>query len=63
VPEPALTWLAPRGQAWEMTRYRAYQAHLAGQTIGEVFGRAVAFLTLAAANATSVTDVGAPAAS
>jgi hypothetical protein len=45
-----------------MTRYRAYQAHLAGQTIGEVFGRAVAFLTLAAANATSVTDVSAPAA-
>jgi hypothetical protein len=63
VPEPTLTWLAPRGQAWEMTRYQAYQAHLAGQTIGEVFGRAVAFLTLAAANATSVTDVSAPAAS
>jgi hypothetical protein len=53
VPEPAL---APRGQAWELTRYLAYQAHLAGRTIGEVFGRAAAFLELAAVNAPSVTD-------
>jgi hypothetical protein len=34
VPEPALASLAPRGRAWEMTRYLAYQAHLAGRTIG-----------------------------
>jgi hypothetical protein len=34
-----------------MTRYRAYQARLAGHTIGETFGRASAFLKLAAANA------------
>ena len=39
-----------------MTRYRAYQAHLAGHTLGEVFGRAAAFLKLAAANAPSITD-------
>jgi hypothetical protein len=51
VPEPALTSLPPRGQAWEMTRYRGYQAHLAGHTIGETFGRVAAFLKLAAANA------------
>jgi hypothetical protein len=51
VPEPALTSLLPRGQAWEMTRYRGYQAHLAGHTIGETFGKAAAFLKLAAANA------------
>jgi hypothetical protein len=51
VPEPALTSLPPRGQAWEMTRYRGYQAHLAGHTIGETFGRVTAFLKLAAANA------------
>ena len=58
-PEPALAPLAPRAQAWEMTRYRAYQARLAGRTIGETFGRAAAFLTLTAENAGAVTDVGA----
>ncbi len=62
VPEPALASLPPDGQAWEMTRYRAYQAQLAGHTIGEIFGRAVAFLKLAAASATSITDVNAHAA-
>ena len=35
MPEPALASLPPRGRAWEMTRYRAYQAHLAGRTTGE----------------------------
>ena len=55
VPEPALGSLPPRGQAWEMTRYRAYQAQLAGHTIGETFGRAAEFLKLAATNAPSVT--------
>jgi hypothetical protein len=58
VPEPALGSLSPRGQAWEMTRYRAYQAWLAGHTIGETFGRTAAFLKLAAANAPSITDAG-----
>jgi hypothetical protein len=38
VPEPALGSLAPRGRAWERTRYRAYQAHLAGHTVGGTFG-------------------------
>jgi hypothetical protein len=56
VPEPVLTSLGPRGQAWEMTRYRAYQAQLAGHATGEIFGQAVAFLKLAAAS-TSLTDV------
>jgi hypothetical protein len=56
LPEPALASLPPRGQAWEMTRYRAYRAHLASHTIGETFGRAVAFLKLAAATAPSITD-------
>jgi hypothetical protein len=55
VPEPALGPLSPRGQAWEMTRYRAYQAQLAGHTIGETFGRAAEFLKLAA-NATSTAN-------
>jgi hypothetical protein len=63
VPEPALASLSPRARSWEMTRYRAYQAQLAGHTIGEIFGRSVAFLTLTAANAPSLTDVRAHAAS
>jgi hypothetical protein len=62
VPEPALASLPPRGQAWEMTRYRAYQAHLAGHTIGESFGRAAEFLTLAAADAPSSAEFSAHAA-
>ena len=56
LPEPALDLLLPRGQAWEMTRYRAYQAQLAGHTIGDVIGRAAAFLHLAAAGATPSAD-------
>jgi hypothetical protein len=58
VPEPALASLAPRGQAWEITRYRAYQEQLAGRTIGETFGRAAAFLHLAAAKSAAVPDNG-----
>ena len=46
--EPDLGSLPPRGQIWEMTRYRAYQVQLAGHTIGETFGQAAAFLKLAA---------------
>ncbi len=48
LPEPSLASLPPRGREWEMTRYRAYQAQLPGQTIAETFGRAAAFLKLAA---------------
>jgi hypothetical protein len=62
VPRPVLAWLPPRGRAWEMTRYRAYQAQLAGQTIGEIFGLATAFLELAAADASAVTEISAHAA-
>jgi hypothetical protein len=61
VPEPAVASLPPRGQAWEMTRYRAYQAQLAAHTVGEVFGPAVAFLKLASANAPAITDASVPA--
>ena len=56
VPKPELTSLAPRGQAWEMTRYRAYQAQLAGHTIGETFTRAAEFLQQAVAGAPALTD-------
>ena len=50
LPEPDLSSLPSRGQAWEMTRYRAYQARLVGHTIGDTFSRAVEFLQLASAN-------------
>jgi hypothetical protein len=53
VPEPQLGALPARGRAWEMSRYRAYQAHLAGRTIGETFGVAAAFLELAASVASA----------
>ena len=53
LPEPALASLPPRGREWETTRYRAYQAQLAGHTIGETFGQAAAFLTLASAHPTA----------
>jgi hypothetical protein len=59
-PEPQLGSLPPRGRAWEMSRYAAYQAYLAGRTIGETFGLATALLELAA-DAASVVDPGAPA--
>jgi hypothetical protein len=51
MPEPAVTLLPPRGQAWEMARYQAYEAHLAGHTMAEVFGRAAAFLKQVSAQA------------
>jgi hypothetical protein len=55
-PEPALTSLLPRGRNWEMTRYRAYEAQLAGHRVGDTFTRAAGFLRMAVARATSVTD-------
>ena len=46
--EPVLTTLTPRGREWELTRYRAYQAQLAGHPVGETFTLATAFLSLVA---------------
>ena len=43
-------------------RYRAYQASLAGCTIGETLGQAVTFLTLTGATAASTTDTSQPTA-
>lgn len=51
--EPALSSLPPRGQAWEMTRYRDYQAELAGHLIGKTFTAATTFLRLATTIATA----------
>ncbi len=57
LPEPDLGSLPPRGQAWEVMRYHAYQAQLAGRTIGETFGQASAFLNLVSAKADSLRDI------
>ena len=48
LPEPFLAALPERGQEWEMMRYRDYQARLAGQPVGEIFGRTASFLLRAA---------------
>jgi hypothetical protein len=48
VREPALMTLTARGRDWELARYRAYQARLAGHPVGETFTRATAFLGLVA---------------
>jgi hypothetical protein len=58
VPDPALASLAPRGRAWELARYRAYQANLAGYTIAETFGRAAEFLNLASPSALPIAVTG-----
>jgi len=44
LPEPGFDSLPARGQEWEMTRYREYQAQLAARPVGETFRRAAAFL-------------------
>jgi hypothetical protein len=47
VARPAIASLSARGQDWEMARYRAYQAQLAGRPVGDTFSRASVFLELA----------------
>jgi hypothetical protein len=47
VRKPALAALPPSGQEWELTRYLAYRAQLAGQSMGATFSRTVTFLLLA----------------
>jgi hypothetical protein len=61
VPEPVLPSVPARGREWEMARYRAYQARLAGQSAEDTFGCAAAFLTLAAAQAAPAANASAPA--
>ncbi len=52
LPEPGLGQLAPRARRWELSRYRAYQARLAGRDIARTFARCAEFLALAAGLAT-----------
>ena len=56
LPKPALASLLPRGQAWELSRYQAYQARLAGERIGATFALTAEFLLLAARKAACLTD-------
>jgi hypothetical protein len=53
LPEPGLDALAPRAKEWELSRYRAYQARLAGRDIGRAFTRCAVFLGHAAGIATA----------
>jgi hypothetical protein len=65
VPEPELASLPPPGQAWEMRRcqaHQAHQAHLSGHNIAERFGPAAEFLKLASAATPPVTGISAHAA-
>jgi hypothetical protein len=48
LPEPSLATLAPRARQWELSRYRAYQARLAGRDIARTFTRCAEFLSQAA---------------
>jgi hypothetical protein len=52
LPEPGLGQLAPRARRWELSRYRAYQARLAGRDIARTFARCAEFLAQAADLAT-----------
>jgi hypothetical protein len=48
LPEPDLEALTPRSRQWELGRYRAYQARLAGHDIAWTFARCTQFLAQAA---------------
>jgi hypothetical protein len=48
LPEPGLGKLAPQARQWELSRYRAYQARLAGRDVARTFTRCTRFLAQAA---------------
>jgi hypothetical protein len=48
LPEPDLARLRSRARQWELSRYRAYQARLAGRAIARTFTRCTEFLVQAA---------------
>ena len=50
-PDPSLTDASERAREWELSRYRAYQARLAGRDAVRIFARCTAFLEEAAAAA------------
>jgi len=58
LPEPSCEALSPRGLAWEMDRYRAYQSRLAGRAVVATFSYAGTFLKVVAAGIAAPADVG-----
>ena len=57
LPEPSRESQSPRGRAWEMDRYRAYESRLAGQPVVATFSWAGAFLNVVAAGIAAPVDV------
>lgn len=57
LPEPSCESLSPRGLAWEMDRYRAYESRLAGRPVVSTFSCAGTFLKIVAAGIASPADV------
>ncbi|HZR53715.1 MAG TPA: hypothetical protein VFB06_29935 [Streptosporangiaceae bacterium] len=54
LPEPPCASLSPRGQDWELSRYRAYQSRLAGAPVAETVTTATTFLSRTASAALPV---------
>lgn len=48
LPEPAMRSVSLRARDRQMSRYQAYEVYVARRSVGEVFGRAAAFLTAVA---------------
>ncbi|HXB49004.1 MAG TPA: hypothetical protein VNW50_14680 [Streptosporangiaceae bacterium] len=57
LPEPSCESLSPRGLAWEMERYRAYESRLAGRAVVATFSCASSFLNVVAAGMATPADV------
>ncbi len=57
LPEPSCEAMSPRGFAWELDRYRAYESRLAGRAVVTTFSSAASFLKVVAAGITSPADV------
>jgi hypothetical protein len=60
LPEPGLADLPAPARQWEMSRYRSYQARLAGRDIAATFARCAEFLAQAAslASASDISSAG-----
>jgi hypothetical protein len=57
LPQPTGESMSPRGLAWEMTRYGAYQSRLAGRSVVTTFRCAATFLKIVAAGITPADEV------
>jgi hypothetical protein len=58
MPEPGCASLSQRGLEWELSRYQAYTARLAGHAVGQTFRAATEFLLAAAALASALAEAG-----